>query len=151
MAMKSVAPESKFAFGGVEVMYENEDGKVVTKVLSPPTQVIDLNLPTVNEVATLRADFGEFVTTLMKKEKDPEYLTAFENYQEVQDYYQDKVCPAIIDMLLRDYGEDDQDIIFTHIQSSQLILLYRIVARIFNVNAVLKMLHDTEGALPKNS
>ena len=148
--MSKLLPENKLAFGGVEITYEDADGKVVTKVLAPPTQVIDLCLPTVEDIAPLRDAFAAFVLDLMKKEKDPEYLTAYENYREVKDYYEQEVCPKVIDMLLADYDDEDQNLIFTHIQASQLIMLYRIVARVFNINAVLKVLYDTEGALPKN-
>ena len=149
--MGKLKPERRFPFGGVEVFYEDDDGAPQLKVLAPPDVCLELYYPTADEVAPIQEEFGDFVRELMKKEEDPEFLDAYKNYQEVQDFYFNEVLPKVRDLLFRNYPEaEDREIIDRDMQYTQIAKLNQVIDRVFGMHAVLKALHETEGTVSGN-
>ena len=142
--------ETQIPFGGVEVLYTDGDGVPQQRVLSPPTQVLELHLPTVEEIAPLRERFSDFVGELMTKENDPEYLSAYDNYQEVRDFYRTEIVDDLYGLFLSNYSTEDRLNIDTFIQPSQAAKLVNIITRYFGIDSILKALQDTQGALSGN-
>ena len=138
-------------FGGVEVLYMDGDGIPQQRVLSPPDAILELHLPTVDEISPLREEFADYVRGVMTKENDPEYRDAYDNYKEVKDFYQNTILDKLFDLFLSKYSEEEKTQIDMRLQQSQVARITVLVSRYFGVDSILKSLQETQGTLPGNS
>ena len=145
-----IQKETRIPFGGVEVVYQDKDGVFQQRVLSPPEDMLHLHLPTVKEISPLRERFSDFVIRLMEKENDPEFSSAYQNYDAVQKFYRDEVVNDLYDLFLKDYSPEDRLNIDTFLQPSQASKLVNIMTRYFDIDGILKGLQETQGTLLGN-